>query len=227
MNQTSFFRMKRSSRMGTYGFVLGAVLLAVLIAANLLVGALPKKATVFDVSSIGITEISDETATFVSGMEEDVTIYWLCMDGVVDDQMELLLTRYEEAGKHIRVEMVDTTANPTFTDRYTEAAPEDFSMIVESGRRFTIVNAADMYYYINDFVNEQLYSGTVMPMTEAQIEKLAAKISAITGKTAILTNVCDPSVIGGVSLMLDGTRFDGSIQARLENFRQQLSALTL
>ena len=68
---------------------------------------------------------------------------------------------------------------------------------------------------------------TAVPMTEAQIEKLAAKISAITGKTAILTNVCDPSVIGGVSLMLDGTRFDGSIKARLENFRQQLSALTL
>lgn len=172
MNQTSFFRMKRSSRMGTYGFVLGAVLLAVLIAANLLVGALPKKATVFDVSSIGITEISDETAKFVSGMEEDVTIYWLCMDGVVDDQMELLLTRYEEAGKHIRVEMVDTTANPDFAARYTDATPEDFSVIVESGRRFTIVNAADMYYYINDFVNEQLYSGTVMPMTEEQMQNI-------------------------------------------------------
>lgn len=68
---------------------------------------------------------------------------------------------------------------------------------------------------------------TAVPMTEAQIDRLAAKISAITGKTAVLTNECDPSVIGGVTLLLDGSRFDGSIRARLESFRQQLSELTL
>lgn len=68
---------------------------------------------------------------------------------------------------------------------------------------------------------------TAVPMTEAQITRLADKISAITGKTAVLTNECDPSVIGGVTLMLDGSRFDGSIRARLEGFRKQLSDLTL
>ena len=68
---------------------------------------------------------------------------------------------------------------------------------------------------------------TAVPMTEAQIGKLADKISAITGKTAILTNECDPSVIGGVTLLYDGSRFDGSVSARLENFRRQLSDLTL
>lgn len=68
---------------------------------------------------------------------------------------------------------------------------------------------------------------TAIPMTETQIRKLSDKISAITGKTSVLTNVCDPSVIGGVTLLLDGSRFDGSVRAKLETFRQQLSDLTI
>lgn len=164
--------MKRSSRMGTYSLILGAVVLAVLILVNLLVGMLPAKVTYFDVSGIGLTEISDESAKFVSGIQEDVTIYWLCQGGVVDDQFELMLTRYEEAGKHIRVEVIDTTENPTFTADYTDAVLADYSMIVESGRRFTTVDTADMYYYTNDFVTQYLYSGTVVPMTAQQFQEI-------------------------------------------------------
>ena len=49
----------------------------------------------------------------------------------------------------------------------------------------------------------------------------------MTGKTVMLTNVCDPSVIGGVSLLVDGSRFDGSVRAKLDAFRRQLSDLTI
>ena len=68
---------------------------------------------------------------------------------------------------------------------------------------------------------------TAVPMTEAQSKKLSDKISAITGKTVILNYECDPAVIGGVTLFYDGTRFDGSVHARLETLRRQLSELTL
>ena len=172
MNHKIFSRMKRSSRMGAYGFVMGAALLAVLILVNAAVGLLPAKVTRFDVSGIGLTEISDETAKFVSKMDEDVTIYWLCEDGIVDDQFDLLLTRYEEAGEHVTVKMIDTTENPKFASDYTEATLSDYSMIVESGRRHTTVEVADMYYYTNEFVNQQLYSGNVVPLTVAQFQQI-------------------------------------------------------
>ena len=68
---------------------------------------------------------------------------------------------------------------------------------------------------------------TAVPMTEAQIGRLSQKLSAMTGKTAILTNECDPAVIGGVTLMCDGSRFDGSIRARLEELRTRLSEATI
>lgn len=149
MNHQNHSRMKRSSRKGLYSFAMIAVLLAGLIAVNLAVGLLPAKVTVFDVSGIGLTEISDETVKFLSKMEEDVTVYWLCADGAVDDQFELLLTRYEEAGKHVKVEVIDTTEDPAFASAYTDTALADYSLIVESGRRYTVVDQSDMYYYTN------------------------------------------------------------------------------
>lgn len=174
MKKNTLFRMKRSAKIGTYSFVMGVVVLAVLIVANLLVSALPAKITRFDTSNIGLTEISDETAKFVSKMDEDVTIYWLCENGEVDEQFRLLLTRYEEAGKHVKVEVVDPLANPTFTAAYTEDTLSAYSMIVESDRRHTLVDAADMYYYTNDFVNQYLYSGTVVPLTSEEFDEIYA-----------------------------------------------------
>ena len=149
MSNSALFRMKRSVKIGTYTFITGVILLALLIVANLLVGVLPAKITQFDTSGLGLTEISDETEKFVSGMDEDVTIYWLCEDGAEDQQLRLLLSRYEEAGKHITVKIVDPLKEPTFTSKYADSTLSPFSFIVESSRRHTVIDAGDLYYYTN------------------------------------------------------------------------------
>ena len=182
MNSNTLFRMKRSSKIGTYSFVMGVVVLAVIIVANLLIGSLPAKVTRFDTSNLGMTEISDETAKFVSKMDEDVTIYWLCEDGVVDEQFRLLLTRYEEAGKHVKVEVVDPLSNPTFTQKYSDSTISAYSFVVESNRRFIILDFMDMYYYTNPVfeVAYQLYpqyipQDLLQPMSLASLESACAQ----------------------------------------------------
>ncbi len=171
MSKNSLFRMKRSAKIGTYTFVMGMVVLAALIILNLLVGALPAKLTKFDLN-LGISEISNETEKFVSTLDEDVTIYWLCEDGIVDDQIELLLTRYEEASSRVRVEIVDPLAAPTFTAEYTEETLSDLSFIIESARRFRVIDGADLYYFTNDFVTQYLYSGQEVPMSAEQLAEI-------------------------------------------------------
>ena len=149
MSNSALFRMKRSVKIGTYTFVTGVIVLALLIVANLLVNVLPAKITQFDTSGMGLTEISEETEKFVSAMDEDVTIYWLCEDGVEDQQFRILLSRYEEAGKHITVKIVDPLKEPTFTAKYSDAALSPYSFIVESARRHTVVDSENLYYYTN------------------------------------------------------------------------------
>ena len=177
MKNKTLFRMKRSAKIGTYSFVMGAVVLAVLIVVNLLVNALPAKVTYFDTSNLGMTEISDETTKFLAKMDEDVTIYWLCENGEVEDQFRLLLTRYEEAGKHVKVEIVDPLEQPTFTSKYTESTISPYSFIVESDRRYTVLDFMDMYYYTNTLfaVAYQMYpqyipQDLLLPMSLATLE---------------------------------------------------------
>ena len=182
MNHGIFSRMKRSSRKSAVSFIWGAALLAALILVNLLVGLLPAKMTKFDVSGMGMTEISAETEKFVSGMKEDVTIYWLCADGEAEERFKLLLTRYEEAGTRVTVEVVDTTERPDFASQYTDTALSDYSLIVKSGRRSTTVEQGDMYYIVNEFINQNLNGGAAVPLTMEQFDQYRSQIAQYYGE---------------------------------------------
>lgn len=68
---------------------------------------------------------------------------------------------------------------------------------------------------------------TAVPLSEEQAQRLAEKLSHLTGKTAQLHNRVDPDCLGGVLLDYDGTRVDGSIANRLEAIRKLLKNTVL
>ncbi len=45
----------------------------------------------------------------------------------------------------------------------------------------------------------------------------------MTGKEIILTCSVDPSLVGGIVLVVDGKQLDGSVKARLDAFRKSLA----
>ena len=63
---------------------------------------------------------------------------------------------------------------------------------------------------------------TAMPMQERQCEALRKKLASITGRTIVLTNRIDPTLIGGITLRYGGVQLDDSIQSRLEGLRRSL-----
>lgn len=64
---------------------------------------------------------------------------------------------------------------------------------------------------------------TAVPMTEQQKEALTQKLCITTGKSVLVTNQVDKSILGGVQLRLGGNQLDGSIQSRLDDLRRALS----
>ena len=85
----------RSSKVGSYSFILTAVVLAILIAANFFVSALPSSMTTYDISASKLYSITSNTKVVVSALEEDVTIYWIVQSGEEDDVIETLLNKYD------------------------------------------------------------------------------------------------------------------------------------
>lgn len=63
---------------------------------------------------------------------------------------------------------------------------------------------------------------TALPLDEKMEKELLEKLRSLHGKTVVLTKKVDPSLIGGVRLMMEGRQLDGSIQHKLDAIRQKV-----
>lgn len=97
-------------------------------------------------------------------------------------------------------------------------------ILMEKGyiRQFSQCAAAYRDQYNRDHGILPVTAATAVPLTPAQTERLAAKLSGITGKSVNLTNRVDPAQMGGVRLDYDGKRVEDTVAHRLETLRGQL-----
>ena len=120
-------------------------MLAVLV--NLLVGAIPSKYTELDLSEAKMYTLSDSSRKLVQGMDQDVTIYYLCETGSEDAILTKLLDHYAEESSHLRWEQKDPALYPTFAAQYGASDTAAGSLIVVSGDDSVVLDAADLYEY--------------------------------------------------------------------------------
>lgn len=111
---------KKILKNGSYSMAYTLILIAVVVVINLIVAEIPEKYTQIDVSSQKLYTISDDTLEFLDELNQDVTIYHMVQSGQEDDILQKMLTRYEEASKHIKVDAKDPVLYPNFASQYTE-----------------------------------------------------------------------------------------------------------
>ena len=63
---------------------------------------------------------------------------------------------------------------------------------------------------------------SAVELSEAQIQKLKEKLTNMTGKTIVIKNTTDKSLLGGVKLRYLGKELDGSLKARLTAIEKSL-----
>lgn len=61
---------------------------------------------------------------------------------------------------------------------------------------------------------------SAIELDAATQERLATRLSAVTGKRVKVHVVVDPSVIGGLVAQVEDTLFDGSVRSRLQDLRE-------
>ncbi len=136
---------RNALRGGSYSIVLTAVVLAILIALNIFVGALPASSTRLDISASKLYSITSNTKVVVNALEEDVTIYWIVQSGDEDDVIENLLNKYESLSEHISVVKRNPDVYPTFAEQYTDETVYNNSLVVECGERSRYISYYDIY----------------------------------------------------------------------------------
>ena len=63
---------------------------------------------------------------------------------------------------------------------------------------------------------------TAISLTNQQSEAITKKLSQSLGKTVILKNTVDRSILGGVKLRYNDVQLDGSVKTRLDKFEEAL-----
>lgn len=146
---------KKSLKNGSYSMGITAIVIAVLVVINLIVGQIPEKYTQVDVSTQKLYTISDTTVKYLKDMNTDVTIYHIVQSGKEDSVLERMLTRYEEESKHIKVEKKDPVLYPNFTSQYTGDDVADNSLIVVAGEKSKVISYSDLYETEMDYTTYQ------------------------------------------------------------------------
>ena len=138
---------KTTISLGVFSSATIAVVLAVTVIVNLIVGALPVTITSLDFSYGKMYELTEDTKALLKELEEDITIYVLNNKDGKDEQLNQTLERYESLSSHITVEYIDPTVNPYFYQSYTDTAPSQHSLIVVSDKRARVIDYNDVYVY--------------------------------------------------------------------------------
>ncbi len=130
---------------GSYTITISVIVLAILVAINVLFSKLPSTMTNYDISSSRLYSITSATKVVVNNLEKDVTIYWIVQADEEDSVIENLLNKYESLSSHINVVKKNPDTYPTFTSSYTSEDVANNSLIVECNDKYRYIAYSDIY----------------------------------------------------------------------------------
>lgn len=137
-----------SFRYGTFSIIVTAVVIAIIVAINLIVGQLPAELLNIDISETKLYSIGDTTKDLVGALDEDVSIYMITASGKEDATTKEMLKKYEDLSSHISVTSIDPDTNPAFLTSH-ELTSSDLSgytdILVVSGKRQKFIAYTDIY----------------------------------------------------------------------------------
>lgn len=210
----------RQAKAGTYTAVITLVLLAVLVVVNLLVSALPSQYTVIDTSTQDLYTLSATTEQSVGMIDEPITIYYIATPAGEDFQLLTFVERYASLSKNITLKKLDPTVNPTFTAQYTDAQLSENSLIVESARRYKVIDYTEIYPVEVD----DPYTYMMMGGAGGYSVSFAGE-NAITGALDFVTTDKLPTIY---TLMGHGeTALDDSLTKQLQDANLAVESLSL
>ena len=85
---------------------------------------------------------------------------------------------------------------------------------------------ADEYFALYDRSRgiERVEAVTAVALTEAQLSALSARLEKKTGKTVIITNTVDKSILGGIIVETGDSVLDGSLTRKLRDVKEVIKA---
>lgn len=108
----------RNFHYGIYSLGITALVLAILVVLNLVVGILPTSVTNVDLSPSLLYSIGDVSKEVASNLQEDVDIIVVAETGSVDERITNFLNNYADLSDHLHLSEVDPVLHPDVMTKY-------------------------------------------------------------------------------------------------------------
>lgn len=114
-----------------------------------------------------------------------------------------------------------------FGDRLEKLFVEFLSVLVRKRRAGYMVEVIDEFNRLVEFKKgiSRVTATTAVPLTEAERERLLKALADKTGKKIELESKVDPSIIGGMIVIMHDEIVDGSVRYGLELLEDQLQKI--
>lgn len=148
---------KKRLRLGVVSGALFVIILAVLIAVNILVEKLDIS---WDLSREGIYTISDQTTSILEGLNQDITIYIISSEEDFPIGYKQIINQYTKTSNHIKVVYRDLELYPNFASQYMDsstATVTENSIIVVCGEKHVYLDADE---YVSTTISSDYLSYT-------------------------------------------------------------------
>lgn len=123
---------------GTYSVGMTAIVIAIVVVVNLIVGQLPEKYRNVDVSSTKIYEITDVTKELLEGLDQEVQMTVLAVKDETDERITTFLSKYAALSKNVSVEWIDPVLHPSALTEYNTSENTIVVSCEDTGKSTTV-----------------------------------------------------------------------------------------
>lgn len=145
----------------TYNAGMTALVLAIVIVVNLIVGQMPEQYRNIDVSSTNIYEISETSTEFLGNLDKEIQFTIYAVESDTDERIKTFISKYTSYTDQISVEWIDPVLHPAALE---EAGASSDSILIscEETGQSTLVYFSDIivydqysYYYYGSSVEQE------------------------------------------------------------------------
>ncbi len=173
---------------GGYATIFTAVVVAIVLAANIILGQLDSKLNLkLDLTQNKLYSLSDQSYKVLDSLNKDVTIIGLYTKGKESQAVTEILNKYKNRSKKITLEYKDPLLSGSTLTKYssTGTALEEGTIIIESGNKFKVISPSDFYNYTTNST-----TGQPTPSSLAIEQKITAGIIYVTStKNPVVYNL--------------------------------------
>ena len=158
---------------GSFSLAVTAIVLAIIVVVNLIIGQLPSKLLNWDLSETGIFSVSDTSKELLKDLDKDVTVEVVAETGNIDSRIEKFISIYGDLSSKLKVSYIDPVLHPEILTKYGISANSVVVSCEETGKN-QVISFSDI------IVSQQNYYGYSSESEFDAEGQLTSAVAAVT-----------------------------------------------